>query len=224
VAALGCTGAELVALGVLVTGALAALGLLWVAARPGAPLDPRPTAAPIGTPGVAVTAEEVVVHVAGAVASPGLYRLPGGARVADALAAAGGPLGDAALERLNLARALADGEQLLVPTQAEVAAGAAVGGGAGAGNGVGDGAPSNAGPGAAVAPGAPSAVRPDGTLDLNLATAADLDTLPGIGPVLAQRIIDHRDAAGGFATVGDLRDVPGIGEKRFQELSQLVAV
>lgn len=197
-AGLGCTPVECVALSVLVAGAVAALGLLWLGARPGPPPQDPPAAG-----GIVVEAEEVVVHVAGEVATPGLYRLPGGARVADALDAAGGPLPGAALDGLNLARPLTDGEQVVVPA-------AGVGGTASA----------------APAPsGAPSpAARPDGKLDLNRATAQDLDALPGIGPVLAQRIVSHRQEHGPFETVGKLRDVTGIGERTFQQLAPLVAV
>ncbi|HVL99455.1 MAG TPA: ComEA family DNA-binding protein [Egibacteraceae bacterium] len=198
-AGLGCSPAELAGLVVLVAGAVAALVLLWVLARPGA-AEPEAPAVPDG---LAFADEELVVHVAGAVAAPGLYRLPGGARVADALEKAGGPLPDALLDALNLARPLTDGEQLLVPGPAPA--------------GQGD-APAE--PAAAAA----SPWRPDGRLDLNRATPADLEQLPGIGPVLAERIAAHRDQAGGFTAVGDLRDVPGIGEKKFQAVAELVAV
>jgi competence protein ComEA len=191
---LGCTPAECVALAIFVAGAVAALGLLWLGARPG-----QPPAKPPEGAGIVVESEEVVVHVAGAVSEPGLYHLPGGARVADALAAAGGPQPGAALDALNLARPLTDGEQLLVPTPGA--------------------APPTAHEGAT-----PSAKRPDGKLDLNRATAEDLDELPGIGPVLAERIIAEREQTGGFKSVGQLREVPGIGEKTFQELAPMVAV
>ncbi|MGH8910828.1 MAG: helix-hairpin-helix domain-containing protein [Egibacteraceae bacterium] len=200
VAGLGCTPAECLALAVLVLGAVAALGLLLLGARPGQALPGPPIIDGDGA-GLVVESEEVVVHVAGAVSAPGLYRLPGGARVSDALAAAGGPRPGAALDVLNLARPLTDGEQLLVPLEPP--------------------------PGAALPtaqPAASPAKRPDGKLDLNRATADDLDELPGIGPVLAERIVSHRERTGGFRSVGQLRDVPGIGEKTFQELSLLVAV
>lgn len=208
-AGLGCTTAELLALSVLVAGAVAALVLLWVLARPAAPGasggdDGGPPLDGFELAGEHAD-EEVVVHVGGEVAAPGLYRLPGGARVADALEEAGGPLPTGALDALNLARVLSDGEQVIVPSPAPPP---------GAGE---------AGERGATALGAP-AWRPDGTLDLNRATPADLEELPGIGPVLAERIIEHRDRAGGFAAAGDLRDVPGIGEKTFQSLADLVTV
>jgi len=206
IGAAGCTPPEALALAVLLAGALAALGMLWLLGRPSDPRQP----ATVGT-AVAVEALPVTVHVAGAVAAPGLYELPGGARVADALAAAGGATAGAALERVNLARPLADGEQLYVPDAAEAAAhGETVAPGPDGGHG--------------DVPASSSARRPDGTLDLNLATEEDLDELPGIGPVLAARIVAHREAQGGFRSVGALRDVPGIGEKTFQDIAPLVAV
>ncbi|MEX0658270.1 MAG: ComEA family DNA-binding protein [Egibacteraceae bacterium] len=211
-ARLGCSGAEIAALALLVGGGVAALGLLWVLARPGAApaADQQEPAGEAGSPEapalVGEELEELVVHVAGEVAAPGLHRLPDGARVADALEAAGGPLPDAGLDALNLARPLTDGEQLFVP-----------------GPGPPPGQPA-AGHTEQGGPAPPSAVRPDGLLDLNRATPDDLEELPGIGPVLAERIVEHRDTVGGFGAVGDLRDVPGIGEKKFQSIAELVAV
>ncbi len=167
---------------------------------------PEPVAA-ADVPGSAATSTgppgEVVVAVAGKVRRPGLVRLPAGARVADALQAAGGANAGADPALLNLARKVVDGELILVgvtpPPGAPAAAGPA------------------AGPaGAAPAPGAP--------VNLNTATLADLDTLPGVGPVLAQRILDHREQHGGFASVGDLRKVDGIGSSRYEQLKDLVTV
>lgn len=198
---LGCSPAELAALAVLLAGAVAALGLLWLLARPGAEEAESPPGVPDG---LQAADAELVVHVAGKVTAPGLYRLPAESRVADALEAAGGPLPDAVLDALNLARPLSDGEQLLVPGPAPAV-----------GERGGDHATSAAGA---------SAWRPDGLLDLNRASAEDLEQLPGIGPVLAERVVSHREQAGGFRAVGDLRDVPGIGEKKFQALAELVAV
>ncbi|MEU8817731.1 ComEA family DNA-binding protein [Actinoplanes sp. NPDC048796] len=145
-------------------------------------------------------AAEVVVAVGGKVRHPGLVRLPAGARVADALNAAGGadPGIDVAL--LNLARKVVDGELILVgvtpPPGAVVPTGPAAGG--------------------TPAPGAP--------VNLNTATLSDLDALPGVGPVLAQRILDARDAQGGFKAVSDLRKVDGIGDARYEQLKDLVTV
>ncbi|MGX6605082.1 helix-hairpin-helix domain-containing protein [Micromonosporaceae bacterium Da 78-11] len=145
---------------------------------------------------------EVVVAVAGKVRKPGLVRLPAGSRVADALTAAGGvePAVDVAM--LNLARKVVDGELILVgvtPSPGTVVATGA--------------APAGTG-------GAPAG----GPVNLNTATLADLDGLPGVGPVLAQRILAARDAQGGFKSVGDLRKVDGIGDARYDQLKDLVTV
>lgn len=159
--------------------------------------------APDGAP---TGADTVTLHVAGAVARPGLVEVAVGARVADALDAAGGLLLDAEVGTLNLARTVSDGERLDVPRIGEVVprAGAV-------------GQPDGSG-------GGPGAMRPDGTLDLNAATAADLEELPGVGPVLAERILAWRDSDGPFTEVGQLREVSGIGEKTFQRLAPLVGV
>ncbi|WP_439593974.1 helix-hairpin-helix domain-containing protein [Microbacterium sp.] len=133
------------------------------------------------------------VHVAGAVAAPGLYVLGADARVVDAIAAAGGLLDGAARDAVNLARPLSDGEQLLVPVAGE-------------------------------APPAGPAAASDGRVNLNTADAAALDTLPRIGPALAQRIIDWRDENGRFTSVEDLLAVPGIGDKMLDGLRELVTI
>lgn len=167
----------------------------------------------------AAPAAVVVVHVTGAVAAPGVVELGGGARVVDAVTAAGGPASDAALDALNMARPVVDGERVHVPTPQEVAdglvpdpAGPAVDADAG-GTGTGG-----------VAGTAPSVRDAEGRLDLNLATPSDLEELPGVGPVLAQRIAAWREANGGFEAVGQLREVTGIGEQTFQGLADLVVV
>ena len=149
----------------------------------------------------AQTSATVVVSVVGRVRSPGLVTLPKGARIADAIAAAGGLLPGLDGSSVNLAAVVSDGEQVAVGVPG--ASGAAAGSGGGAGSGT-------AGPAAKV--------------DLNSATVADLDGLPGIGPVLAQRIIDYRDQHGPFASVDQLDDVPGIGPAIFAELTKLVTV
>jgi competence protein ComEA len=144
----------------------------------------------------------VVVHVVGRVARPGVVRLPIGSRVKDAVAAAGGPARGADLTTLNLARVLADGEQIAV----------------------GD---TSAGPPAAstAAPTATAGQLPGaGPVNLNTATLAELDSLPHIGPVLAQRILDFRTQHGRFTSVDELNQVTGIGEKTFADLQPLVTV
>ncbi len=142
----------------------------------------------------------IVVHVAGAVARPGVVELPLGSRVIDAVEAAGGGLPDADLDRLNLAAKIVDGERVLVPKVGELSV-------------------------AAPDPvtGEPSATV-DGLVNLNTATVAQLEELPGIGPVLAAAILDERESRGGFRSVNELRDVRGIGEKRFADLRDRVTV
>lgn len=207
---LGCTPAEALALGILALASTACVGLLWLQAHPAAPAAPGLLAVSeaASEDGIVISEAEVIVHVAGAVAKPGVYTLPGGSRVGDAVAVAGGALPRAVLDGLNLARPLTDGEQVLVPDKSAVpaATGAAPTGGVAGGAAAGGAVPAGG----------------EVPVSLNTATVADLETLPGIGPVLAQRIIDHRDSIGGFTEVGELRDVSGIGEKTFQSLAPLV--
>lgn len=153
------------------------------------PLRPAPSAAPSKP-------VQVYVDVVGAVRRPGLYRIRTGARVADAVAHAGGPTRRADLQLVNLAALVADGEQVVVPER-------------GAG-------------GVPAAPSAPGAA-PAGPVHLNSATLEQLDALPGVGPVTAQKIIDYRTQHGGFGSVDDLDAVPGIGPARLADLRPLVA-
>jgi competence protein ComEA len=145
----------------------------------------------------------IYVHVAGAVRRPGLLRLPEGSRVAEAVDRAGGPARRADLAGVNLAAKLEDGQQVIVPVRG--AAGAVVVGGAPA-----TVAPGSAPPGSAGVP----------KLSLGVATVEQLDQLDGIGPTLAQRIVEYRTTHGGFRSLGELREVEGIGEKRFATLQK----
>ena len=165
--------------------------LLFRADAPAAP--PIPTAAATTS---ASTVGPIVVDVVGAVLRPGLYRLPHGARVADAVAKAGGPSAKAQVELVNLAATISDGEQIVVPRRGEEPAG---------------------GVGAAL-PGATS-----GPVHLNSATLEQLDSLPGVGPVTAQKILDYRQQHGAFNSVEELDAVPGIGPARLEQLKDLVA-
>ncbi|MFF2204220.1 helix-hairpin-helix domain-containing protein [Streptomyces sp. NPDC058145] len=145
-------------------------------------------------------APEIVVDVGGKVRRPGIRRLPAGSRVADALRAAGGVRPGVSTEGLNRARFLVDGEQVLVGAPAGTAA-----------------APPGPGAGGA-APGA----GPAAPVSLSTATVDQLDTLPGVGPVLAQHIVDYRTRHGGFRSVDELRQVNGIGDRRFADLRAMV--
>ncbi|TYP57581.1 helix-hairpin-helix domain-containing protein [Thermosediminibacter litoriperuensis] len=146
---------------------------------------------------------KIVVHVAGAVERPGVYVLEEGRRVIDAIEAAGGCLSEADLASLNLARKLRDEDKLYVPQIGE----SPVTGNAGSNGG-------NAGVSSIT----------DGRININTAGLEELDKLPGIGPALAQRIIDYRNQHGPFKSVEELKSVSGIGEKRFEELKNLVKV
>ncbi|MDX1657380.1 MAG: ComEA family DNA-binding protein [Nitriliruptorales bacterium] len=188
----GASTSELAGLAILLVGALVASGLILFRSGPAVPAAP---ASP-GIDAVPTGAARILVHVTGAVVSPGLVELSEGARVSDAVEAAGGFSLGAATDALNLARQVSDGEQLVVP-----------------------------GPGAKPARSARSGVvDAEGRLDLNRATAEDLEELPGIGPVLASRIVSWRDEHGPFTDPGQLREVPGIGERTFQTLADLVRV
>jgi competence protein ComEA len=170
--------------------------------EPSASSEPSPPPEPpggAGPPAPASATGVVVVSVVGQVARPGLVTLPAGSRVADALAAAGGLLPEADPAAVNAAAPLTDGEQIAVGV-----------------------------PGAAPPPGPTGAGSgrggPGGLVDLNTATVADLDGLPGLGPVLAQRIVDHRSAHGAFTSVQQLEDVPGIGPAIYASLAARVTV
>ncbi len=163
----------------------------------------------------------VTVHVAGAVRRPGVYRLPAGSRVDDALHRAGGPARRADLTAVNLAAKLEDGRQVLVPLRAAPPGAAAGARGAGGGGAGGSAAGAGGGVGGGAAAGGAAAGAP---INLNTATIEQLDTLDGVGPGIAQRIIDYREQHGGFRSVAELGEVPGIGDKRLAALTPLVTV
>lgn len=163
---------------------------------------------------------KVIVHITGAVNDPSVVTLKAGARVQDAVEAAGGLSAGADGEAVNLARVLADGEQIHIPTEGEEPAAGVDGAGAdGVGAGGGSGSPGTADSSAAANSGAPGT----GKVDLNTADATTLETLPGVGPVTAQAIISHRSQQP-FASVEDLLLVKGIGPKTFESLKDLVTV
>jgi competence protein ComEA len=140
-------------------------------------------------------AGELTVHVAGAVVHPGVVRLAPGDRVMDAVAAAGGPLPEADLEGLNLAQTVQDGQKITVPRQGE-----------------------------ADTPASPGSKGEGGKININTAGLQELEELPGIGPALAERIIAYREKQGGFHSVEELKQVSGIGDKKFEEIRDLVEI
>lgn len=176
---------------------LALLAVLSLAGRVAFKDDhPGTAAAPLNLRAEPAPARKLVVHVVGQVFKPGLYSLPEGSRVDDAISRAGGPKPRAALATVNLAAPVADGQQIVVPTRREaaeaLAGGPATGGAAG------------------------------GRVHLNSATLEQLDELPGIGPVTAQKILDYRMEHGAFGSVEELDAVPGIGPATLAELRDLV--
>ena len=160
--------------------------------------EPESVAVPLEPVAEAPPRTILVVHVVGEVRRPGLYRLRDGSRIADAVRRAGGALRDADLAAVNLAAPLVDGVQILVPVKA-VAAGPPTGG-------FGDG----------------GGVATTGPVSLSSATLDELDALPGVGPITAQKILDYRMEHGPFASVDDLDAVPGIGPTRIEQLRDLV--
>ena len=200
--------AHVTVLALTVAAALAIACWLIVRSSPETIAPAEPVAAPVlATPAEAAgsapsasptTTTELIVDVAGKVRRPGIAVLPGGARVVDALKAAGGARRGVNLAGLNLARPLVDGEQILVGISP---------------------APGVAASAAGTATGAPGAL-----VSLNSADLATLDTLPGVGPVTAQAILDWRDSNGGFTSVDELLEVNGIGEATLADLAPLVTL
>jgi competence protein ComEA len=163
-------------------------------------LNSRPTAAPeivqdLVLPMQETVTAEVIVNVAGKVANPGVYKLALGSRVVDAINLAGNQLKGVDISDINLARVLVDGEQILVGTPPSVAAKKAT-----------------------------AKVSASNPLDLNRATIAQLDTLPGIGPVTAQRILDYRSKVGRINSVDELKKISGLGGSKFEEIKNLLRV
>jgi competence protein ComEA len=204
----GRPGALAVVLVGVVAAVVAAVGV-WREAPRAEPVAELPvqvttTAATAPSTTTAIEPETLVVAVAGKVRRPGLVRVASGSRVADVLEAAGGPLPDTDLSEVNLARKVSDGEQVAI------------------------GVPPAPDAGPAPATGGSSSVSgtagPTGPLDLNAATIEQLDALPGVGPVTAQHIVEWRTRNGRFATVDQLREVEGIGERRLGQLRELVRV
>jgi competence protein ComEA len=168
--------------------------------------DPTTTSSS-SSPGGKVPAH-IAVHVAGAVTRPGVVELPAGSRVIDAVETVGGGLADADLDRLNLAAKLTDGERVYVPKVGQPDPGVVP----------------DVGGSSATAGGSSGGATAGGKLNLNTATQAQLEDLPGIGPTYAQAIVAERQRRGGFKSVNELRSVRGIGDKRFAELAPLVTV
>ncbi len=193
-----------VTLGLVVLSAAVGWGILRGQASPAESIaldDGSSTSVEGADPPAVAPAEGLYVHVLGEVAAPGLYIVEPEARLVDALAAAGGTLESADLQAVNLARPLSDGEQIVVPKIGAEPA-----------------------PGSPGAPGGGGGAGADGTVNLNTADQAALETLPRIGPALAQRIIDWRDENGRFRSVDDLLAVPGIGEKLLAGVREKVTV
>ncbi len=212
------------------------LGVGWWLLRPSAPpietALPAAEAAPAaagagegapstvsGTGMTTSTTAAVVVQAAGAVADPGVYELPGGSRVDDLVEAAGGLTKGADVDRVNLAAPVADGERIWVPSEGETEVPdivAGVGGGSGGSGGSGGAAGGGEGGAGSVLPASP--------IDLNAATAEELEALPGVGPATAAAILAYRDQHGRFRSVEELLEVRGIGDAKLEQIRPLVQV
>lgn len=221
--------------GMITLGAVALIAVLvtaWSLLRDDTPpvsaVNLPPVAAVSSAAPITTAAPEgpVVVSIVGLVTTPGVVTLAPGARVADALAAAGGALARADTTGLNMARPLADGEQVVVGIAAASGQRSMLGSSVGPGDLAAAPAATSAAPGRPTAPGKrpAAAPKPDGPVNLNTATVEELDTLPGVGPVTAEAIIAWRDAHGAFTTVDQLAEVDGIGAARLARLREHVRV
>jgi competence protein ComEA len=189
---------ELVSLVVVTIVVLGGAALWYLRSLP-KPVEVRAATGPPPAPTSSPSPSILIVHVAGEVRHPGVYEFHSGDRVVDAIRSAHGPRKDANLDALNLAAPLTDGEQVLVPGRDAAAVPGATGSG-------------STGAGAAA------------LININTASEADLEELPGIGPVLAQRIVDYRTEHGPFPTVDTLDDVSGIGPATMDDLRELITV
>jgi competence protein ComEA len=194
----GLTRREMALVGLVALVAVGGVGLWYVRSLP-SPVQVR--ARPRAAPAISPSPEILVVHVAGWVRHPGVYELAEGKRVIDAIDAAGGPRRGADLGALNLAAVLTDGQQVTVPRTAPA----------------GETAPSTGGA-VSASPSAPAQVN------VNTAAPEELETLPGIGEVLAAAIVAYREEHGPFTSVEHLLDVSGIGEVTLEEIRELVTV
>lgn len=191
------------ALGLLLIGT----GVFWWRSQANAPIviaSPRGDQIPAGSSAVKADSpttpklEQVIVHLSGAVSQPGLYSLPLGARLNDALKAAGGPLAEADLGAVNLAAPLIDGQKYPIPVKGQQSA--------------------------VVSGSEPGGVMPSGKINVNIADAKTLEQLPGIGEVRAKAIVEYRQKNGPFRSIDELKKISGIGDKTFDQLRDQVAI
>jgi competence protein ComEA len=195
---------EATALGIACLALVAGAAFAYARSLPSSTARPLATPVAPASPTATASAAGIVVNIAGAVRSPGVYTLPSGSRVIDGIRAAGGAAPGADVGSINLARPLTDGERVYIPRKGEAP-------------------PPEAGTGGAGGSGGASGAA-GGKVNINTASESELEALPGIGQVLAQRIVDYRTQHGPFRAVRDLLKVEGIGEKKFDSLRDYVTV